>query len=176
MMKYLFTYGPVPVYEAENVSLQETEFGLSPKNWDYVKLKKIFKLTSCKTRPNDLDVNKSFGYPVYGGNGIIGYSKKFLINFNTIILGRVGEYCGSVHMTDGKSWITDNALYAKKFIDKKPNLNYLAYAIQILNLNRLKNRGGQPLITQSIVYSQSIPIPNSTIQQDIARLIINLLR
>lgn len=33
LMKYLFTYGIVPVEEAENVRLQETDFGAVPSHW-----------------------------------------------------------------------------------------------------------------------------------------------
>ncbi len=38
LMKYLFTYGPVPFNEAENVKLKETEIGLIPEDWEVVKL------------------------------------------------------------------------------------------------------------------------------------------
>ena len=33
MMKHLFTYGPVPVHEADQVSLKETEIGDIPQDW-----------------------------------------------------------------------------------------------------------------------------------------------
>jgi len=34
LMKYLFTYGPVPVTEAEKVRLKETEIGVVPEEWE----------------------------------------------------------------------------------------------------------------------------------------------
>lgn len=34
MMKHLFTYGPVPVEDAEKVPLKETEIGMIPETWD----------------------------------------------------------------------------------------------------------------------------------------------
>jgi type I restriction enzyme S subunit len=34
LLKYLFTYGPVPVDEAENVPLKETEVGAMPEAWE----------------------------------------------------------------------------------------------------------------------------------------------
>jgi type I restriction enzyme, S subunit len=37
-MNYLFTYGPVPVDEAERVPLKETEIGFVPDHWEVVKL------------------------------------------------------------------------------------------------------------------------------------------
>jgi len=33
LMKYLFTYGPVPVDQADRVELKETEAGLIPSSW-----------------------------------------------------------------------------------------------------------------------------------------------
>ncbi len=34
LMKYLFTYGPVPVTEADKVRLKETEIGVMPEEWE----------------------------------------------------------------------------------------------------------------------------------------------
>ena len=38
LMRYLFTYGPVPMEEAERVPLKETEIGLVPEHWEVVRL------------------------------------------------------------------------------------------------------------------------------------------
>lgn len=38
LMKHLFTYGPVPVADAEKVALKETEIGPAPKHWEVVRL------------------------------------------------------------------------------------------------------------------------------------------
>jgi len=38
MMNYLFTYGPVPVVDAENVPLKETEIGMIPEEWEVLRL------------------------------------------------------------------------------------------------------------------------------------------
>jgi type I restriction enzyme, S subunit len=43
MMKYLFTYGPVPVGQAEMVKLKETEVGLVPEEWEVVKLGNVIE-------------------------------------------------------------------------------------------------------------------------------------
>lgn len=41
LMKHVFTYGPVPVEEAENVPLDETEIGAIPQGWEIVTLKDV---------------------------------------------------------------------------------------------------------------------------------------
>ena len=51
-------------------------------------------------------------YPVYGGNGINGLYSMYNVESETIIIGRVGFYCGSVYKTTSKAWVTDNALIA----------------------------------------------------------------
>ena len=164
LMQKLFTEG------LNGEPQKETEIGLVPKSWEVVGLRDVFELTSGKTRPAELMSMPKNGciYPVYGGNGVLGYSKKNLIDFKTIVLGRVGAYCGNVYLTDNKSWISDNALYAKVFL-RECDLYYLSVALKGLNLNRLRNTGGQPLISQSIVYSQKIAFPKIDEQIEIAK-------
>jgi len=41
LMHHLFTYGPVPVAQADRVELQETEIGLIPAHWEAVPLGSI---------------------------------------------------------------------------------------------------------------------------------------
>jgi len=45
-MRYLFTYGPVSVEEAESVPLKETEIGLVPEHWEVVRLGEIGEVTA----------------------------------------------------------------------------------------------------------------------------------
>ena len=70
LMKYLFTYGPVPLNEAENVKLKETEIGLIPEEWEVAKLGDITKeKDGIKRGPWGGSIKKEFfvphGYKVY---------------------------------------------------------------------------------------------------------------
>ena len=107
----------------------------------------LFAFSSGKanTRAN---LNDSYKYDCYGGNGTTGKSKEYLIDYSTLVIGRVGEYCGSVHCTPTYSWITDNAIYIKEFNDKDLDINYLYYLFLFLDLHRLSAKTGQPKITQ----------------------------
>ncbi len=43
LMKHLFTYGPVPVDQADQVKLKETEIGPVPEDWEVVEFGKLIK-------------------------------------------------------------------------------------------------------------------------------------
>lgn len=136
--------------------------------WDLVKLNEVFKLSSGKglTKSN---INKG-DHPVYGGNGINGYHSDFLLDDPTVAIGRVGAYCGAVHVTQPRSWVTDNALYAVKFL-KEVDLNFLAIQLERLNINQYAKVGGQPSISQNTVYELEISLPTIAIQKQIVESI-----
>lgn len=173
LMKHLFTYGAVSLEETPNVKLKETEIGMVPEEWEQSKLDDILKLSSGKSRPKDVKNSASgeYIYPIYGGNGILGYSSEYFLEDTTLVLGRVGEYCGSVHQANGKSWISDNALYIKQILSDSVTMEFLRMCLELLDLNRYKKKSGQPLITQNIVCSKTIAYPKKVNQ----KLIVEML-
>lgn len=144
----------------------------NPKQWEKVMLKEIMKLSSGKTRPNDYRSQECDQYPnpIFGGNGIIGYTNKKLIEHDSIIIGRVGQYCGSIFSSKKKCWVTDNALYAKEFL-VDVDIDYLKYELILLNINKYSNQFGQPLINQKIIGELEICLPPKSIQVKFSSLI-----
>ncbi len=93
-------------------------------------------------------------YPVYGANGVIGYTAHHNARGPLIVVGRVGSFCGSLRYCHGDVWVTDNALICRA---KKPEeTRYWYYALQSCGLNRLRAGSGQPLLNQSILRNVSI--------------------
>ncbi|MFV9645307.1 MAG: restriction endonuclease subunit S [Desulfobacterales bacterium] len=166
-MQHVFTYG------LRGERTKETEIGRVPESWLLKPAIEVFTLTSGKTRPENIADRKNHEtkYPVYGGNGVMGYSTKFFLSSKALVLGRVGEYCGAVHISHDKSWITDNALYSKEWLDSGTSIDYVALYLTFFDLNKLKRRSSQPLISQSIVYQQKIPIPDNQEQQKIVNIL-----
>lgn len=105
---------------------------------------------------NGKSVKKSDGIiPIYGGNGILGYTDKS--NFShTIVVGRVGAYCGSIHVEENSCWVSDNAIAG---VPKEgQDLTYLYYVLKSLNLNSKQIGSSQPLITQSMLKDMVVDI------------------
>lgn len=123
-----------------------------------VKGDKLFKFSSGKF----LEVNKRLneGVPVYGGNGIAWYTNESLIEYPTIVIGRVGAYCGNVRLVKEKCWITDNALYIKEFKNSNLNLTYLLFLFDQIEFNRFNDIVAQPKITQKPLENYLYPIPS----------------
>lgn len=141
--------------------------GRIPEEWEVVRLGEVFRLKSGEKRPyNMTDIGI---YPVYGGNGIIGYSTEKNFEGKTIIIGRVGEYCGCVYIAN-IGWVTDNALYV---VNKKINYydQFLYYLLTYFNLNQHSSETGQPLMTQSIINMIIVPLPPLPEQQRIAEIL-----
>ena len=89
------------------------------------------------------------GYPVFGANGVIGTSDQFNAGPHATVVGRVGSYCGAVHYSRDRCWVTDNAIVAtpKDGVDPR----YVYYLLARLGLNRYRIGSGQPLLTQGIL-------------------------
>ena len=99
--------------------------------------------------------------PVYGGNGIAGYTSTPLtgVPAPTVVIGRVGQFCGVTSLTSGPAWITDNALYPVS-IDERIEMAFLALVLRGRRLNRGKLGEYLPLITQKVVHATLIPVPS----------------
>ena len=138
-------------------------------DWEMVELGKVLKLSSGRglTQQNII----AGEYPVYGGNGINGYHNEYFIENPIIVIGRVGAYCGSVQITQPKSWVTDNGLYITDYLIEI-NQDYLAQMLIQLDLNKYAKVGGQPSISQTTVYERQIPVPSLEEQTLIVEKII----
>lgn len=95
--------------------------------------------------------------PVYGGNGILSYTDQHNIE-NAVLIGRVGAYCGSVHLEQGVCWVSDNAIFAKSKITSVEFFDY--FLLKGLNLFNHHVGTGQQLLTQEILNKIEIPKMN----------------
>ncbi len=131
------------------------------------KLKKTFLGKIAKFSSGEFLPTKNYNFgkiPVYGGNGVVGYHDKELIKHDTIIFGRVGAYCGSVHISRDKSWITDNAIFIKN-LSNQVQLEYLYRFLSRLNIGILAEVSAQPKITQDILNHVKVQFPEDLDEQ-----------
>ena len=129
-------------------------------------LGELITFSNGRTSPDRVENGQ---FPVFGSNGLIGKSNESNSPAHSIIVGRVGSYCGSVHYSKKSCWVTDNAIKANA---KNNNSSlFLFYLLKHLDLNNWRSGSGQPLINQTTLNSIQVCVPEPKTQQAIAEFI-----
>ena len=167
----LFVWDEVPEQfrkqiEAEHVVLVEKEEQQTARDWHETTLAGLLSFANGKSSPGRSD---GLPYPVYGSNGIIGFSDETNADPNTIVIGRVGTYCGSLHYSNRICWVTDNAIRSTAINGN--DTKFLFYLLQTLRLNEWRTGSGQPLLNQKTLSSIPVAVPDPTEQRTIAHVL-----
>ena len=122
-----------------------------PEGWRMGTLDDIIEIRNGKAIiPSDGNI------PIYGGNGIVGYTSESNAK-DVVIIGRVGINCGSLFLHHGECFVNDNAMMTTS---KSGHIGYIYLTLQQIDLNGQSEGSGQPLLTQSIINNQPCIIPS----------------
>jgi len=194
MMKHLFTYGPVPPEETENVPLKETEIGKVPEEWEVVKLGENNLL---KNTQYGLSVRgeKQGKYPILRMNNLLNGKivvddlqyievdertfKKFKLKNGDILFNRTNsfELVGKTSLFSLK----DDFVFASYLIRLELNEEiispnffnfYFNWEVTQSRLKYLATRGvSQSNISATKLKTFSLPLPPLPVQQKIASIL-----
>jgi len=167
MMQYLFTYGPVPIDEAEQLPLKETEVGMVPEDWD---LKKFIDFVSLQ-RGKDLPIDKfeNGSIPVVGATKILGYHNVAILKGPGVTVVRSGSSAGKPQYIEQDFWPHNVVLYIKNFHGNYEKFVY--YYLDFLKLERFKSGVAVPTLNKNILNNIIIPVPAKKQQEIIAQII-----
>ena len=144
-----------------------------PQGWEWVRLGNIIKISSGNFLPAE-KMNQNGKIPVYGGNGINGYHDEYLIDKPTLIIGRVGFYCGCVHLSKGKAWVTDNA-FITQFSKNNIDIKFLQWLLIFSDLGKNDNATAQPVVSGKKIYPLVVPLPPLAEQKRIVEKLEEIL-
>lgn len=135
-----------------------------PLGWTVLKLKYICNMQSGDAITSE-SVFEEGKFPVYGGNGLRGYTERFNTVRDSILIGRQGALCGNVHLARAPFWASDHAIVVeeKTQLDRK----FFYYQLLSMNLNSLSMTAAQPGISVSTVMGQKVLLPSIEEQRDI---------
>lgn len=129
-----------------------------PEGWAWTRLASVLSLSSGKSlKVRQLTSEEEF--PVYGGNGINGTYSDYNVDSETIIIGRVGYYCGSVYKTSSKAWVTDNALIATIKEQNVFDIDFLVAILKYLDLGKTSVSTAQPVVSGKGILPLIVPVP-----------------
>ena len=140
------------------------DYRFNNKGFECKKGSELFKFSSGKFLPEEKRLEN--GIPVYGGNGIAWYTEEALIDFSTIIIGRVGAQCGNIHMVTTPVWITDNSIYIKEQKTKAYTLEFLTELMRMMDFYQYADFSGQPKITQKPLEALEYIMPPIELQRE----------
>ena len=95
--------------------------------------------------------------PVYGGNGLRGYTDTYNHIGDYVLIGRQGALCGNVRFVTGETYITEHAIAVKGTEDNETK--YLQYLFERMNLGQYSDQSAQPGLAVSKLIKLKITIP-----------------
>ena len=140
------------------------DYKINDKGFDCKKGSELFKFSSGKFLPEEKRLET--GVPVYGGNGIAWYTEESLIDYPTVIIGRVGAQCGNIHSVTTPVGITDNAIYIKEQKTMAYTLEFLSELMRMMNFYQYADFSGQPKITQKPLETLDYIMPPVELQRE----------
>lgn len=108
-------------------------------------------------------------YPVYGGNGLRGYTDTYNFNGECAVIGRQGAFCGNVRYFQGTGYMTEHAVVA--CANENNNTRYLAYLLSTMQLGRLSAQSAQPGLSVKTLSKQIVDVPSLESQNKIASIL-----
>lgn len=108
--------------------------------------------------------------PVFGGNGVRGYTSEQTHHGDYVIIGRQGALCGNVHYAHGDFWATDHAIVCTPKM--KYNLTWLGESLRSMTLRQYATGVAQPGLSVETIKNLEIRVPPIAQQQEIADSIL----
>lgn len=121
-------------------------------DWEEVSIGELFSISSGKAASK---ITGSGDYPVFGANGIIGYTHSFLYEEKILLTGRVGTLGNIFRVENDKIWPSDNTLV----ILPEKYYNFVYFSLKKAKIEEYNVGSTQPLIRQSDVKEIKISLP-----------------
>lgn len=153
--------------QVDNLSADDT--GL-PQGWCRAKVGSILNFQYGKGL-KATERLKSGPVPVFGSNGVVGYTDEPLTTRPSVIVGRKGS-AGALNLCDGPSWTTDVAYFIE--VPEVFDIRYLFCSLASLGLDKL-GKGVKPGLSRADAYEQTIDIPSLNEQHRICAKVDELM-
>lgn len=139
--------------------------GKVPRHWEILKLKRIVAMKSGENITAD-QIDDSGEFPVFGGNGLRGYTDNYTHEGCYVLIGRQGALCGNVNYAEGKFWASEHAVVVRP--RKQLVIKWLGELLRAMYLNQYSVSAAQPGLSVDTIGNLGIPYPPLEEQQSIA--------
>lgn len=136
-----------------------------PSEWAPKRVKHVATMQSGEGITAET-IDESGTYPVYGGNGIRGFTTEKTHSGEFVLVGRQGALCGNVHHVVGDFWASEHAVVTTLYAGDKPR--WAAYILEFMNLGQYSMAAAQPGLAVDKIQQLRLPVPPPDEQQAIA--------
>lgn len=150
---------------------KESELGLIPKDWDVKRLNEIATMKSGEGITSPFISNHG-NYPVYGGNGLRGFTSSYTHEGEFVLIGRQGALCGNTVRVTGKFYASEHAVVVNtfNFID----VDWLFQKLKGMDLNKYSEASAQPGLAVSKILQLFIDTPSHNEQMLISKSLLSI--
>jgi type I restriction enzyme M protein len=139
--------------------------GQIPTNWSVLPLKRIAALQSGEGITSEL-IEEEGPYPVFGGNGLRGFTNNFTHDGGYVLIGRQGALCGNINYASGKFWASEHAVVVSPRVPV--DIFWLGEMLRNMNLNQYSVSAAQPGLSVEAIENLRVPLPPIAEQRSIA--------
>jgi type I restriction enzyme S subunit len=136
-----------------------------PPHWCKKKLKYVASLKSGDSITSD-SIVESGEYPVFGGNGMRGYTSAYTHCGKYVLIGRQGALCGNINHASGCFWASEHAVVVD--IKGEDDVVWLGELLRSMDLNQYSQSAAQPGLAVDVIANLEIPVPPLNEQRAIA--------
>ena len=148
---------------------KDSAVGIIPQEWKVDRLGEICLTFKSGTNITSQSIKESGLYPVYGGNGLRGYTDSYTHNGDYILIGRQGALCGNINFIRGKAYISEHAIAVQP--NKSNSIEFLHYKLDFWNLNRFSESSAQPGLSVEKLVRYKLAVPPMEEQRKIAEIL-----
>ena len=157
-------FKPYPAYKDSGIEWADQ----LPADWISVKLKRVARLQSGEFITSEsIDVDGD--YPVYGGNGLRGYTDTNTHEGEYALIGRQGALCGNINYSKGSFWASEHAVVV--YPEVGIITRWLGELLRSMNLGQYSVSAAQPGLSVERIADLFIPVPTQLEQTQIARFL-----
>ncbi len=150
----------------EKIAVPELRFKGFTESWNEFRMEKIFSHFRSGQGITSSQISESGAYPVYGGNGLRGFTSTFTHDGFFFLIGRQGALCGNINRAYGKAFISEHAVACQS--NASSDTEFLAQRLDYYNLNRLSESSAQPGLSVAKLLRFKLHIPTLPEQEKIA--------
>jgi len=139
-----------------------------PPKWTRKKLKYLASLRSGDAITAE-SISEAGEYPVYGGNGLRGFTSGFTHSGSFVLIGRQGALCGCINYASGRFWASEHAVVVDT--GGRFNVRWLGEILRSLDLNQYSQSAAQPGLAVDTIANLSVPEPPEAEQNAIGAFV-----